>query len=378
MDRLEAFVERPIPMLDLGTQIETLWPELEKAVREVLRSGRFILGQQVEAFERECAAYLGCAHAIGVSSGTDALEIALRAAGVGEGDEVVTSPFTFFATGEAILEVGATPVFADIEPDSFCLDPEAALAAMTPRTRAFLPVHLYGAAADIGPLLDVCEQRGLHLIEDTAQAFGASCEGVRLGTLGTAGAFSFFPSKNLGAFGDAGLIATDDTALAEQARMLRHHGQRDRYTQARVGKTGRLDEIQAALLRVKLPYLERWNARRRAIAARYAELLAGASGLALPAPRPDVEHSFHQYTLRVLDGRRDAVQRALAARGVTAVVYYPQPLHQSPLYAKRPVRLAQAERAAAEVLSLPIWPEMPDETIERVASALREALAEAK
>ena len=367
-------MERPIPMLDLGAQIEALWPELEKAVREVLRSGRFILGPEVEAFERECASYLGCAHTIGVGSGHDALVIALQAAGIGPGDEVITTPFTFFSTGEAILEVGATPVFADIEPDSFCLDPESALAALSPRTRAFLPVHLYGAAADLAPLLDVCQQRGLKLIEDTAQAFGATCASKRLGTLGNAGAFSFFPSKNLGAFGDAGLVATDDPALAEQARLLRHHGQRDRYTQVRVGKTGRIDALQAAILRVKLPYVERWNARRRAIAQRYRELLTGVSGLVLPAARPDVEHSYHQFTLRILAGRRDALQQQLEARGVTTVVYYPQPLHQSPLYTPCPERLPQAERAAAEVLSLPIWPEMADAAVERVALEVRSAL----
>ena len=361
-------------MLDLGMQIEQLWPELEKAVREVVRSGRFILGPEVEAFERECASYLGCAHAVGVGSGHDALVIALRAAGIGPGDEVITTPFTFFSTGEAILEVGATPVFADIEPDSFCIDPESALAALSPRTRAFLPVHLYGAAADLGPLLEVCERRGLRLIEDTAQAFGATCAGKRLGTLGSAGAFSFFPSKNLGAFGDAGLIATNDAAIAEQIRLLRHHGQRDRYTQVRVGKTGRIDEMQAAILRVKLPYVERWNARRRAIAERYRELLAGLPELVLPASRPDVEHSYHQFTLRVLGGRRDALQQELGKRGVTAVVYYPQPLHQSELYTSRPVQLPQAERAAAEVLSLPIWPEMPDAAVERVAREVRSAL----
>jgi dTDP-4-amino-4,6-dideoxygalactose transaminase len=361
-------------MLDLGTQIEQLWPELEKAVREVLRSGRFVLGPEVEAFERECASYLGCAHAIGVSSGHDALVIALHAAGIGPGDEVITTPFTFFSTGEAILEVGATPVFADIEPDSFCLDPESALAALTPRTRAFLPVHLYGAAADLEPLLEVCAQRGLKLIEDTAQAFGATWAGKRLGTLGSAGAFSFFPSKSLGAFGDGGLVATNDAGIAEQVRLLRHHGQRDRYTQVRTGKTGRLDELQAAILRVKLPYMERWNARRRAIAERYRSLLAGVPQLVLPAPRPDVEHSYNYFTLRVLGGRRNAVQQELGKRGVATAIYYPEPLHKSPLYTSRTVELTQAERAAAEVLSLPIWPEMPDDAIERVASAVRGAL----
>ena len=367
-------MERPIPMLDLGAQIDQLWPELEKAVREVLRSGRFILGPQVEAFERECASYLGCAHTIGVGSGHDALVIALRAADIGPGDEVITTPFTFFSTAEAILEVGATPVFADIEPDSFCLDPEAALAALTPRTRAFLPVHLYGAATDLAPLLEVCEQRGLKLIEDTAQAFGATWAGKRLGTLGSAGAFSFFPSKSLGAFGDAGLIATNDAALAEQVRLVRHHGQRDRYTQVRTGKTGRIDELQAAILRVKLPYMERWNARRRAIAEHYRALLAGVPQLVLPATRPDTEHSYNYFTLRILGGRRDALQEELGKRGVASVVYYPQPLHQSPLYTSRALALPHAERAAAEVLSLPIWPEMADEAVARVARELRSAL----
>jgi dTDP-4-amino-4,6-dideoxygalactose transaminase len=374
MDRREAPVERPIPMLDLGAQIDQLWPELEKTVREVMRSGRFILGPQVEAFERECASYLGCAHTIGVGSGHEALVIALRAAGIGPGDEVITTPFTFFSTGEATLEVGATPVFADIEPDSFCLDPESALAALTPRTRAFLPVHLYGAAADLGPLLEVCAQRGLKLIEDTAQAFGATCAGKRLGTLGSLGAFSFFPSKSLGAFGDAGLIATNDAALAEQVRLLRHHGQRDRYTQVRTGRTGRLDELQAAILRVKLPYMERWNARRRAIAERYRSLLAGAPQLVLPSTRPDVEHSYNYFTLRILGGRRDAVQQELEKRGVSTAIYYPQPLHESALYTSRAQRMPHAERAAAEVLSLPIWPEMPDDAVERVAREVRASL----
>jgi len=369
-------MESQIPMLELGEQTESLWPELEKALREVVRSTRFILGPQLEAFERECAAYLGCAHAVGVSSGTDAIELALRAAGVGPGDEVITSPFTFFATGEAILETGATPVFADIDPRTFCLDPASVSAVIGPRTRAIVPVHLYGTSADLDALQSLCERHQLHLIEDTAQAFGARYRGKRLGSFGL-GAFSFFPSKNLGAFGDGGLVTTSRADFAERLRQLRHHGQRDRYTQVSLGKTGRLDELQAAVLRVKLPHVERWNERRREIARRYCEELGGTPGLVLPAPAANADHVYHQFTLRVQGGRRDLVQGRLAERGVSAVVYYPQPLHKSPLYTQRAIELPEAERATAEVLSLPIWPEMKEQAQTRVIAALREVLERA-
>jgi dTDP-4-amino-4,6-dideoxygalactose transaminase len=369
----------PIPMLDLEEQTAALWPQLSAAFEQVMRSGRYILGPQLEAFEREAAQFLGAAHAVGVASGTDALLLALRALQIGPGDEVITPAFTFVATAEAIRLAGATPIFADIEPDSFCMSPGSAAARVGPRTRALLPVHLYGHPADMDALGHLAKEHGLALIEDVAQAFGARHGAHRLGSLGELGAFSFFPSKNLGAFGDGGLATTNSAQLADRLRLLRNHGQRDRYTHVELGYTSRLDELQAALLRVKLPHLERWNRERQAVADAYREALADVEELVLPSDPAAGSHSFHQFTLRVRGGRRDALQAALRERGVTSVIYYPEPLHRIALYLEpgreKPLELPEAERASREVLSLPIWPELGPARARGVASRLRDALA---
>ncbi len=343
-----------IPIYDPRPEIEHLWEEIHEALDRVLRSGRFILGPEVEAFEQEVAAYLGVKFAIGVNSGTDALVIALRALGVGPGDEVITTPFTFFATAEAISLVGATPVFVDIDPLTFNIDPHQIPAAITPRTKAILPVHLYGHAADMDPILEIAQAHGLKVLEDVAQAFGGRYKGRKLGTLGDAAAFSFFPTKNLGGLGDGGLIATNDPQVAEQARMLRAHGSRKKYYNETLGYNSRLDALQAAVLRVKLQVVEEWNARRREVAARYHEALAGVKGLILPSEQPYAYHVYHQYTVRVLGGRRDEVRQRLADAGIGTMVYYPVPVHRLPVYAWPEGTLPQAEQAAREALSLPM------------------------
>ena len=362
----------PIPVLDLEPEIDALWEEVNAAVQRVLRSGQFILGPEVEALEAEVAAYLGVRHAIGVNSGTDALVLALRALGIGPGDEVVTTPFTFFATAEAVEAVGASVVFADVEPGSFNLDPERVAAAVTERTKALLPVHLFGRPADMNALLRIAERHGLAVVEDTAQAFGADVGRRKAGTLGALGAYSFFPSKNLGAYGDGGLVTTDDDGAAEAVRMLRAHGSKRKYHNETVGYNSRLDALQAAVLRVKLPHLDAYNDARRAVAARYNDALAGVEGVVTPELTEG--HVFHQYTVRILGGRRDAVADALKVRGIGTMVYYPVPCHRLPVYAGRPERFPEAERAADEVLSIPIWPQMGEPTQDRVVAALRAAL----
>jgi dTDP-4-amino-4,6-dideoxygalactose transaminase len=350
--------------MDLGPELDEIWDELLPAVATTLRSGRYILGPNVEAFEREAAAYLGCAHAVGVNSGTDALAIALRGLGVGPGDEVITTPFTFVATAEAIATVGARPVFADIDPATCNLDPAQVEARTTPRTRAVVPVHLYGVPAAVPGSVPV--------VEDAAQAFGATVEGRRVGTLGRAAAFSFFPSKPLGGCGDGGLITTDDEAVAVAARRLRAHGASRKHHSEEVGYNSRLDELQAAILRVKLPRVDRAIERRAELAARYTDRLAGVEGVVPPPRPPGAAH--HLYTVRVLDGRRDELARTLAEAGIASAVNYPVPIHRLAPYAEPGLVLPEAERAATEVLSLPLWagmaPEIVDEVAEMVARAV--------
>lgn len=344
------------------------------AIQGVLKSGQFIMGPHVKAFEEEVAAYLGVKHAIGVNSGTDALVIGLKAAGIGAGDEVITTPFTFFATAEAISLVGATPVFADIDPQTFNINPDLIEPAITPRTKAILPVHLYGQAAAMDAVMELAAKHHLTVIEDTAQAFGGEHKGKKLGAIGDAGCFSFFPSKNLGAFGDAGLLATNNDQLAAAARMLRVHGGRQKYFNETIGYNSRLDELQAAILRVKLPYIDQWNESRRQAASRYHTLLSGLPGLLVPALTPDAGHVCHQYTVRIGEGRRDFVQQHLAAKDIGTMVYYPLPLHRLPPYAGLNASCPAAEALAKEVLSLPLWPQMEPALQERVAEVLRQAL----
>lgn len=359
-----------IPILDLHPELAEVRDGLEAAFRRVIASGQFILGPEVEEFERECAAFLGARHAIGVNSGTDALVLALRALGVGPGDEVITSPFSFFATAEAISAVGAAPVFADIDPHSFNLRPDLVEKAITGRTRALLPVHLFGAPADMEALGAIARRHRLQVVEDVAQAFGATDHGRRLGTLGALGAYSFFPSKTLGCLGDGGLVATDDDRMAAEIRALRAHGARRKYFNETVGYNSRLDALQAAFLRVKLPHVDEWNEARCRAAAQYRILLDGIAGIVLPADQPG--HVYHQFTIRVSGGRRDALRTHLSARGIGSMVYYPMPLHRSPVYASQGLRFPAAEQASAEVLSLPLWPRIREEAQKRVTSAIRE------
>jgi dTDP-4-amino-4,6-dideoxygalactose transaminase len=362
---------KPIPLLDLGPEIELLWDELEPVVLDVLRSGRFILGPNVQAFEREAADYLGVRHAFGVNSGTDALVIGLRALGIGPGDEVITSPFTYFATAEAVSLIGAKPVFADIRPDLFTLDPARIEERITPRTRAIIPVHLFGHPADMQAISAVAERHDLRILEDTAQAFGASDRGRKLGSLGNVGAFSFYPTKNLGAFGDAGMLATDDDAVAECARRLRTHGSVQRDVHDRLGYASRLDEIQAAILRIKLARVDAWNDDRRNVAHSYDRRLAGVEGIQTPAAEPEARHVYHQYTIRVGGGRRDALAAELDRAGVGSAVYYRAPLHLLEVYAGDYPSMPEAEAAAGEVLSLPIGPFLDPQSVDRVVDAIR-------
>jgi dTDP-4-amino-4,6-dideoxygalactose transaminase len=365
-------LDQTIPVLNLSPEIEALWDDLNAAVQRVLRSGQFIMGPEVKAFEQEVAAYLGVKHAIGVNSGTDALVIGLRALGIGPGDEVITTPFTFFATAETISHVGATPIFADIDEASFNLDPEKIRAQITSNTKAIMPVHLYGNPCAMDEIMALAEAHGLRIIEDCAQSFGARYQGRHTGTLGDVGAYSFFPSKNLGAYGDGGLIATDDDRVAETARMLRVHGAKKKYHNEVLGYNSRLDSLQAAILRVKLPYIDTWNEGRRRAARRYNELLQDVPGI-IP-PEVNDGHVFHQYTIRLTEADRDQVQASLKARGIETMVYYPIPQDRLPIYSGRYPENPVSNQLAGQVLSLPIWPEMTPDVQERVVKALRHVL----
>ena len=362
-----------IPMLDLGPEIDELWDELQTAFETTLRSTRFIGGPNVAGFEREAGEYLGVRHAVALNSGTDALVLGLRALGIGSGDRVVTTAFTFVATAEAICQVGAEPVFVDIDPLTFNMDPaalEARLASDRERVRLVIPVHLFGHAADMDAIDAVCAPLGIPLFEDAAQAFGATWRGRRVGGLGRASAFSFFPSKNLGAYGDGGLFATDDDQLAEEVIALRNHGARDKYMATTIGYNSRLDEFQAAVLRIKLPHIDAWNRARREVARLYAEGLADVEAIETPGEAEGAEHVFHQYTLRVRDGSRDRLEQRLGDAGIASAVYYRAPLHRlEPFASSDP--LPQTDLAAEQVLSLPIGAHQPEAVTARVLEALR-------
>jgi len=365
-----------IPMVDLRAQYQAHKPEIDAALAQVLESTQFILGANVQAFEREAADYLGVAHAVSCASGTDALHLALRALGIGPGDEVITPAFTFIATAEAIAYVGATPVFADVDPLSYNLDPAAVEAALSERSRAILPVHLFGQPADMAALGAIAERQELLLIEDCAQSFGAHIGGRQSGAFGAAGCFSFFPSKNLGCFGDGGLISTGDAATAEELRVLRNHGMRQRYHHEVIGYNSRLDEIQAAILRCKLPHIDDYNAQRRRVAAGYREGLAD-SGLHIPHEDGIGLHVYHQYTLLAESGeQRERLMAALKAADIAAAIYYPIPLHRQRAFggALDDCRLPVSEDLAARCFSLPIYPELADGQVARICSVLRGAL----
>jgi dTDP-4-amino-4,6-dideoxygalactose transaminase len=363
-----------IPSLDLSGPVEALWPDLLGAMEKVLRSTHYILGPEVRAFEEEVARHLGCRHAVACNSGTDALVMALRALGIGPGDEVITTPFTFFATAEAISNVGARPVFADIDPATFNLDPARIDGAVTSRTKAVLPVHLFGRPCEMGGVLAAAARHGLKVVEDCAQSFGARFHGKAAGTLGHMGAFSFFPTKNLSGCGDGGMLATDDDALAEAARMLRVHGSRRKYHNEVVGYNSRLDELQAALLRVKLPHVDAWNRARVRAAETYCELLEGDERIVLPEVGDG--HVFNQFTVRLRN--RDRIQARMAEEGIDTMVYYPVPCHRLAVYGMShgDVSCPEAERACGEVLSLPLWPDMDEGLQAQVASTLSRLVRE--
>jgi len=357
-------------MLDVAAQNGPLIDRLIEKAADVIRSGRYILGPEVAAFERAVADHIGVEHAIGVSSGTDALMVALMALGIGQGDEVITTPFTFFATAGCIARVGATPVFVDIRPDTFNIDVEQVAAAVTERTRAILPVHVFGQACDMGALSGVATKHGLPIIEDAAQAIGTQSRLGPAGSLGAYGCFSFFPSKNLGGFGDGGLVTTQDSELADKARVLRAHGSNPKYYHSVIGGNFRIDALQAALLRVKLPELEGWTSRRRENAASY-DAAFSASGLdeslLRPPPRRFEGHIYNQYVLRT--SRRDELQAHLQAEKIATAIYYPVPLHRQECFAHLGYgegSLPVSEQASHEVLALPIFAGLGQARRERV------------
>jgi dTDP-4-amino-4,6-dideoxygalactose transaminase len=363
-----------VPLLDLQAQYAPIRDEILAAVTRVCDSQRFILGPEVEGVEAELSALIGVKHAVAVSSGTDALLVALMALGIGAGDEVITPAYSFFASAGAIVRLGARPVFVDIDPATFNADPAAVAAAATPRTKAILPVHLFGMSADLDPILQAAGRARVPVIEDAAQAIGATYRGRPVGGIGALGCFSFFPSKNLGAFGDAGLVTTNDEALATRVRLLRAHGMEPKYYHHAVGGNFRMDALQAAVLRVKAPHLAGWTEARRANAARYRALFgsAGLDGIVtLPAEPPDRRHIFNQFVIRAPE--RDGLKRHLDAQGIGSEIYYPVPFHLQPCFADLGYRrgaFPHAERAAAESLAIPIYGELTADQQERVVSAV--------
>jgi len=411
----------PIPILDLTRQYKAIQLEIDEAVHRVLASGRFILGPEVQAFEEEAAAYCGVKHAIGVASGTDALLLSLRALGIGPGDGVILPSFTFFATAGVVANVGATPVFAEIDPQTFNLDPQGlrtmlegfskGLPSTDPtnsansrnsdlgeglRIRAVIPVHLYGQMADMDEIIAIAKEYDVAIIEDAAQAIGASYtthrpelnepnelhelnepgrSSMKAGAIGDFGCFSFFPTKNLGAYGDGGMITTNNDAYAEKLRMLRVHGAKPKYFHQIIGTNSRLDSLQAAILRVKLPHLDEWIAARQEIATAYDEALADVEGITTPFRADSRTHIYHQYTVRVANGRRDEVQQHLKEQGIGTMIYYPRPLHLQECFAELGYREGQfpvTEAACSEVLSLPVFPEL---TLEEIDQGLRGLLS---
>jgi dTDP-4-amino-4,6-dideoxygalactose transaminase len=377
-----------VPLLDLKAQYATIREEIQVALLRVAESQQFILGPEVEAFEREIAAYIGCAYALGVSSGTDAILASLMAVGIGAGDEVVTAPYTFSATAQAVVRLGARPVFVDIDPLTLNINPAAVEGALTPRTRAILPIHLYGQMAEMEPIAEIAHQRHLYVVEDAAQALGATYRGQAAGTVGDLGCFSFFPSKNLGGFGDGGLVTSNDPELARRIRLLRNHGQEPKYHTRLLGGNFRLDAIQAAVLRVKLGHLDAWTLARQAHARIYRRLFAEAGlvldpgqrerldrqrGLILPCEAAARRHIYNQFTIWA--GRRDALRAFLSARGIGSEVYYPVPMHLQESLGFLGHRVGDfpvSELAAAHTVSLPIYPELS----EAMQVAVVEAIAE--
>lgn len=361
-----------IPMMDLAAEQDVYGDEITAAIKKVLESGTFINGPKVQEFESKVAEYLDVRFAVGLNSGTDALMIGLEAMGVGPGDEVITTPFSFVATAEVIRRVGARPVFADISVDSYLIDPQSVEQLITPRTKVIVPVHLFGEIADMDSLCEIAHENGIAILEDAAQAFGASQSGRKAGTFGVAGAFSFFPSKPLGAYGDGGLLATDDERLALRVRQLARHGAAMKYHSELVGVNSRLDEIQAAILGVKLKRVDKWNARRREVAALYTQKLSGISELLHVPSEFSASHVYHQYTIRLPAKLRDLVKDRLSQQNIASMVYYPFLINEMPAYAEspNPARYHQAKYATQTVLSLPISPFISESQISRVCDTV--------
>lgn len=360
----------PIPAFDLSRQYNRIGGEIEAAVRDVMSKGHFIMGEHVTSLESEIAGYCGAEFGIGVANGSDALHLALEALGIGPGDEVVTPAFTFFATGGAVARTGATPVFADIDPVTFNLAPASFERCITPRTKAVIPVHLYGNPADMSRIMDIAQAHNIKVVEDCAQAIGATYKGQKVGSFGDLATFSFFPTKNLGAFGDAGMVVSNDVELAERVRTLRVHGAKKKYFHTDLGYNSRLDELQAAILRVKFRYLEEWTTARRDLAQLYERLLQRTEVI-LPRATADNRHVFHQFTIRT--ARREALQQRLHSEGIGCTVYYPTPLHLQPVFMRGGVTVAslpESERAAREALSLPMYPELTVAEVERIAEVI--------
>jgi dTDP-4-amino-4,6-dideoxygalactose transaminase len=362
-----------IPLLDLKAGYAPLREEIRAAMERVVESQNFILGAEVEGLEAEVAAYSQCKYGIGVSSGTDALLVALMAIDLRPGDEVVTTPYTFFATAGTIWRLGAKPVFVDIDPETYNIDPAAIERAITPRTRAIMPVHLYGQMAEMDPIMEIAERHKLYVIEDAAQAIGSEYKGRRAGSIGHLGCFSFFPSKNLGGFGDSGMVTTNDSALAERVRLLRGHGAYPKYYHKFVGGNFRIDALQAAVLRVKLKHLDSWSAGRQRNAAIYRELFAaaGLSSVGLPAEAPDRRHIYNQFIIRV--PQRDALIKHLKEKQIGTEIYYPVAMHLQECFAElghSRGEMPESEKAADETLALPIYPELSDEAKSRIVKVI--------
>ncbi len=371
-------VKHSIPAFDIKQQYSIIEAEVSAAVLEVLSSGRYIGGPIVANFEQQFADYTGVSECVGCNSGTDALFLALRALNIGAGDEVITTPFTFIATAEVISAVGAVPVFVDIDTTTFNLNVEQVAAAITPKTKAIIPVHLFGQPVDLTGLMDVAEAHNLLVVEDCAQSTGASWAGQKVGSIGHIGCFSFYPTKNLGAYGDGGAITTNDPEIAAKLRVLKEHGQKNRYYYEEIGVNSRLDAIQAAILQIKLRYLDIWNNQRRKVASRYHQFINQVPGIIAPQELAGGMGVWNQYTIRVLGNKRDLIRSQLQERGVNTMVYYPHPLHLQPVYESLGYKQGQlpvTEQVCQEVLSLPMFPELSEQQQDQVIYSLKDCLA---
>lgn len=367
-----------IPLVDLTVQYQSIQSEIDNAIHQVLKSGHFILGPNVAAFEQEVATYLGVKHSIGVASGTDALVIALRALGIGSGDEVILPAYTFFATAGAIMLVGAHPVFVDVYPDTYCLNIQDVVNRITPKTKAIIPVHLYGSPADMSPLMEIANEHDIKVIEDNAQAFGAEYQGKKTGSIGHLGCLSFFPTKNLGGYGDGGMVVTNDDELATRLRALRTHGWKKKYYPEVLGYNSRLDELQAAILRVKLHHVDAWNEQRRRIAYLYTDKLSKL-GIVTPGDAQHTRHVYHLYTVRFK--QRDQIKNALKTNGIASDIYYPCPPHLADPCRSLGYQIGDfpfADAASREVLSIPLYPEMSDEQVSFVIETIQKVLEEGR